>query len=338
MCVLLLAAGHETTANLIGNGAIALFERPEQLDWLARNPERSLEAVDELLATTARSRSPRASPARTSSSAGLIGEGEQALVVSARRTDPAQDPSRNGWTSRAPPSPPRLRPRSPLLPRCGPRPAGGAGDVSTPRRSPLRPEPDTWSYARDDSHAFRRLKAVRLGTDRAPKSGGAVAVLLGLLLDQRLTGALPFFFTVTLRWFFLHLSGFGPGCAGGGAGADRQRRAARRAPPAAGRRSGRGGVDPTTCWFTASVNAPRAKVRRSYQVARPAVVFELGEFETRHRVGRGGREGDLVGGRRQAVDRVGATCLAGLAASVGLGSVDGDRADLDVWQWQLVRR
>ena len=41
MCLLLLAAGHETTANLIGNGTLALFEHPEQLDWLARHPDLS---------------------------------------------------------------------------------------------------------------------------------------------------------------------------------------------------------------------------------------------------------------------------------------------------------
>ena len=39
MCLLLLAAGHETTANLIGNGTLALFEHPDQLDWLARHPD-----------------------------------------------------------------------------------------------------------------------------------------------------------------------------------------------------------------------------------------------------------------------------------------------------------
>ena len=49
MCLLLLAAGHETTANLIGNGTLALLEHPDQLDWLAEHPEHSLQAVKELL-------------------------------------------------------------------------------------------------------------------------------------------------------------------------------------------------------------------------------------------------------------------------------------------------
>jgi cytochrome P450 len=33
-CVMLLAAGHETTVNLIGNGILALFRNPEQLERL----------------------------------------------------------------------------------------------------------------------------------------------------------------------------------------------------------------------------------------------------------------------------------------------------------------
>ena len=50
MCLLLLAAGHETTANLIGNGTLALFEHPEQLDWLkTQHPDVPMQAVDELL-------------------------------------------------------------------------------------------------------------------------------------------------------------------------------------------------------------------------------------------------------------------------------------------------
>jgi cytochrome P450 len=45
-CVLLLAAGHETTANLIGNGALALMRDPAQVPPLHADPHR---AVEELL-------------------------------------------------------------------------------------------------------------------------------------------------------------------------------------------------------------------------------------------------------------------------------------------------
>ena len=37
MVFLLLAAGHETTSNLIGNGMVALLTNPEQMDHLKRN-------------------------------------------------------------------------------------------------------------------------------------------------------------------------------------------------------------------------------------------------------------------------------------------------------------
>ena len=38
-CVLLLQAGHETTADLLGNGLIGLFRHPAQLAWLRRHPD-----------------------------------------------------------------------------------------------------------------------------------------------------------------------------------------------------------------------------------------------------------------------------------------------------------
>ena len=47
--ILLLMAGHETTANLLGNGVYALMRNPEQLDLLRRNPELGQSAVEELL-------------------------------------------------------------------------------------------------------------------------------------------------------------------------------------------------------------------------------------------------------------------------------------------------
>jgi cytochrome P450 len=52
MCNLLLVAGHETTVNLIGNGALALLENPGQLDRLRRDPDLIKTGIDELLRYT----------------------------------------------------------------------------------------------------------------------------------------------------------------------------------------------------------------------------------------------------------------------------------------------
>lgn len=49
MCVLLLAAGHETTVNLIGNGINALLDHPEELERLRARPELMESAVEEFL-------------------------------------------------------------------------------------------------------------------------------------------------------------------------------------------------------------------------------------------------------------------------------------------------
>src|SRR5699024_3593980 len=47
--VLLLFAGHETTAGLIGNGLTLLFENPGQLALVKQNPELMPSAVEEML-------------------------------------------------------------------------------------------------------------------------------------------------------------------------------------------------------------------------------------------------------------------------------------------------
>jgi cytochrome P450 len=49
MILLLLAAGHETTANLIGNATVCLHQNPDQARWLRRHPEHFGAAVEELL-------------------------------------------------------------------------------------------------------------------------------------------------------------------------------------------------------------------------------------------------------------------------------------------------
>jgi cytochrome P450 len=49
MAFLLLVAGHETTANMISLGTVALLENPDQLALVKADPAKTLPAVDELL-------------------------------------------------------------------------------------------------------------------------------------------------------------------------------------------------------------------------------------------------------------------------------------------------
>ncbi|MEZ4334309.1 MAG: cytochrome P450 [Myxococcota bacterium] len=47
--ILLFQAGHETTANLIAKGMLALLRHPEELAWLRAHPEATADSVEELL-------------------------------------------------------------------------------------------------------------------------------------------------------------------------------------------------------------------------------------------------------------------------------------------------
>jgi cytochrome P450 len=169
MCLLLLAAGHETTANLIGNGTLALLENPCQIDWLAEHPELCSQAIDELL----RYDSPVQVAARVARDNLVLGgvtirKGQQALVVlGAANRDPSRyaDPDRLDLT--------RAK-AAHLAFGNGPHFCVGAGLARLEAQetfhrlaqSALKPIPGRWSYRRDRSHTFRRLESLRFEDSR----------------------------------------------------------------------------------------------------------------------------------------------------------------------------
>lgn len=179
MCLLLLAAGHETTATLIGNGTLALLEHPDQLDWLAQHPDQRAAAVEELL----RYDSPAqiaSRIARTDLELGgvQVRKGQQALaVLGAANRDPAvyPDPNRLDLVRTGP---------SHLAFGNGPHYCVGAGLARLEAQETFNrlagllvgTEPGDWSYRRAPSHAIRRLDCLKLSTPqeavlKAPHDG-----------------------------------------------------------------------------------------------------------------------------------------------------------------------
>jgi cytochrome P450 len=169
MCLLLLAAGHETTSNLIGNGTLALLENPDQREWLARHPECCGQAVEELLRYD--------SPVQVASRVALsdlelggvkVSKGEQALVVlGGANRDPERypDPNRLDLSRTGPPH---------LAFGNGPHYCVGAGlarleaeeTFNRLAQAVLHVQADDWSYRRESSRTFRRLRSLNIGGAR----------------------------------------------------------------------------------------------------------------------------------------------------------------------------
>jgi cytochrome P450 len=103
-CVLLLAAGHETTANLIANGTLALLEKPEQQPALLADP---IASTEELVRFT----SPVKLAGRVALTDQLLGgekipAGSQVFIhLDAANRDPRRfaDPDRLDLTRKGPP-------------------------------------------------------------------------------------------------------------------------------------------------------------------------------------------------------------------------------------------
>jgi cytochrome P450 len=121
-CRLLLIAGFETTANLIGNTLQLLLSHPDQLARLMADPALLAPAIEEAL----RFNTPFQFFARIAKCDVVLG-GQ--LIKAGQQVQPRRvgfPPCRHVRHHPRRQPPPELWPRHPLLPGCGPGPAGGA--------------------------------------------------------------------------------------------------------------------------------------------------------------------------------------------------------------------
>jgi cytochrome P450 len=91
-CSLLLSAGHETTTNLIGNGLLALLRNPQQMKALRDDPQRTANAVEELLRFDCPVQlAPRAAAGEIRIGMARISEGDRVmLMLGSANRDPDQ--------------------------------------------------------------------------------------------------------------------------------------------------------------------------------------------------------------------------------------------------------
>lgn len=88
---LLLTAGHETTANMLAVGTLALLTHPDQLEWFRQHPEHTDQAVEELLRflSVAHSGIPRITTRDVEIGGTTIPKGDQVLfALSPANRDP----------------------------------------------------------------------------------------------------------------------------------------------------------------------------------------------------------------------------------------------------------
>jgi cytochrome P450 len=167
LCLLLLAAGHETTANLIGNGTLALLEHRDQLDRLGQLPQLARAGVNELLRYDSPAQLVRRVALCDLSLGGTrVRAGEQVLVVlGAANRDPARhpDPDRLDLTRTGPSG---LAFGHGLHFCVGAGLARLEGEETFSRLAPSAAKcpADGWSHHRDDSQTFRRLRTLHIAT------------------------------------------------------------------------------------------------------------------------------------------------------------------------------
>ncbi len=145
IAMLLLAAGFETTVNLIGNGVALLTAHPEQLALLRAEPHRWPRAVDEVLRVDSPVQRTGRIAQRDTEVAGEQFRANQVviLMLGGANRDPAvfADPDRFDVTRTERRRPPRVLQRRALLPRRRARPDGGRGGAAGAVRPVPRPRP-----------------------------------------------------------------------------------------------------------------------------------------------------------------------------------------------------
>lgn len=172
-CLLLLAAAHETTANLIGNGTLALLQHPDQLAALADRPDIQRAAVEELL----RFDSPTQAVSRIATADATIAgrhirQGDRALILLGAAN---RDPDRHA-------NPDELNLSAARQPHLafghGPHFCLGAALARLEGQAVFsrlaRPLADAreagWSISRADTPTLRRLGELRIAAPPGPPS------------------------------------------------------------------------------------------------------------------------------------------------------------------------
>ncbi len=132
---LLLAAGHETTSNMLGLGALAMLRHPDQLAMVRDDPTCIDPAVEELMrwSSVLHSLPPRITTTDVEIAGHAIPRAHWSRVAGRRRPRPGlprrpRPPRRDTRGRRAP----RLRPRNTPLPRGAPGPGRDADRVPGP--------------------------------------------------------------------------------------------------------------------------------------------------------------------------------------------------------------
>jgi pimeloyl-[acyl-carrier protein] synthase len=139
--IMMAIAGHETTANLIGNSVVALLKHPEALQQVRSDPELARSAVEESLRYDGPvPYTPRAATEDVCLNGTEVAQGAQALLLmAAANHDPAAFPRPEDFELARPDTPPHLGSATASTSASAPRLRDSKVKSRSPRYSPASP-------------------------------------------------------------------------------------------------------------------------------------------------------------------------------------------------------